>query len=74
MIRNPIDIASRVSPELTSLIEAMINQLDTDEPVTLGSVRSFITNELPAEINETEELHHFDISESLIDELDELIE
>ncbi len=74
MIRNPIDIASRVSPELTSLIEAIINQLDTDEPVTLGSVRSFIANELPAEINETEELHHFDMSESLIDELDELIE
>jgi hypothetical protein len=74
MIRNPIDIASRVSPELTSLIETIINQLDTDEPVTLTSIRSFITNELPVEINETEQMHHFDISESLIDELDALIE
>lgn len=74
MIRNPIDIASRVSPELSSLIESMINQLDTSEPITLDSIRTFITYELPAELNETEQLHHFDISESLIDELDALIE
>ena len=74
MIRNPIDIASRVSPELSGLIDSIINQLDTDEPVTLGSIRSFIAQELPAEINESEELHHFDVNESLIDELDALIE
>lgn len=74
MIRNPIDIASRVSPELSRLIESIINQLDTSEPITLDSVRAFIAHELPAEINETEQLHHFDIGESLIDELDALIE
>lgn len=74
MIRNPIDIASRVSPELSSLIETLINQLDTDEPVTLASVRSFIAHELPDEIDEDERLHHFDVNESVIDELDELIE
>lgn len=74
MIRNPIDIASRVSPELSSLIETLINQLETDEPVTLASVRSFIKHELPAEIDEDEEMHHFDVDESVIDELDELIE
>lgn len=74
MIRNPIDIATRVSPELSSLIESIINNLDTSEPVTLASIRAFITHELPAEINETEQLHHFDIGESLIDELDALIE
>lgn len=74
MIRNPIDIASRVSPELSSLIESIINQLDTDEPITLAFVRTFITYDLPAEINETEHLHHFDVNESLVDELDELIE
>ena len=74
MIRNPIDIASRVSPELSSLIETLINQLDTDEPVTLASVRSFIAHELPDEIDEDEHLHHFDVNESVIDELDELIE
>jgi hypothetical protein len=74
MIRNPIDIASRVSPELSSLIETLINQLETDEPVTLASVRSFIKHELPAEIDEDEQMHHFDVDESVIDELDELIE
>jgi hypothetical protein len=74
MIRNPIDISSRISPELSSLIESIIDQSDTDEPVTLASVRSFITRELPPEINETEQLHHFDNNESLIDELDAQIE
>lgn len=74
MIRNPIDIASRVSPELSSFIESIINQLDTDEPVTLGSLRSFITRDLPAEIDETEHMHHFDNGESLVDELDALID
>ncbi len=74
MIRNPIDISSRVSPELSSFIESIINQLDTDEPVTLGSIRSFIAQELPAEIDEDEHLHHFDMSESLVDELDVLID
>jgi len=70
MIRNPIDIASRVSPELSSLIESLIDYLDTSEPITLSIIRLFITQEF----NETEQMHHFDISESLIDELDALIE
>ena len=74
MIRNPIDIASRVSPELSDLIQTVIDRLDSDEPVTLGAIRSFIVHELPAEIDESEEMHHFDTDESLVDELDELIE
>lgn len=74
MIRNPIDIASRVSSELSGLIETIINRLDTDEPITLASVRSFIENDFPGELDEAEHLHHFDTVESLIDELDELIE
>lgn len=74
MIRNPIDIASRTSPELSSLIEAIINQFDSDEPVTLAAVRSFIEHELPAEISEDEHMHHFDTVESLVDELDGLID
>lgn len=73
MIRNPIDIASRVSPELTSLIETIIDRLETDEPVTLGAIRTFIAHEMPDEMSEAEEMHHFDVEESLIDELDELI-
>src|SRR5512145_2020440 len=74
MIRNPIDIASHVSPELSGLIQSVIDQLDTDEPITLSAIRSFIVNDLPAEIDETEEMHHFDTDESLIDELDVLID
>jgi hypothetical protein len=74
MIRNPIDIASRVSPELSSLIETLIDQLDTDEPITLATIRSFIKHGMPEEIDEEEHMHHFDVDESVIDELDELIE
>ena len=74
MIRNPIDVATRVSPELSGLIETLIDQLDTGEPVTLASVRSFIRHELPDDIDENEHLHHFDVDESVVDELDELIE
>jgi len=74
MIRNPIDIASRVSPELSGLIEAIINQLETDELITLGVIRKFITEDFPVEINESEQMHHIDIGESLIDEQDVLID
>ena len=74
MIRNPIDISSRVSPELSDLIESIINNFDTDEPITLAAVRSFIVNEMPGEIDEAEHMHHFDNAESSVDELDELIE
>ena len=73
MIRNPIDIASRVSPELTGLIETVISQSETDEPVTLAAIRSFIANDMSGEIDDTERMHHFDVGESVVDELDELI-
>ncbi len=74
MIRNPIDIASRVSPELSTLIQDIIDRLETDEPITLAAVRAFIVHDLPRELDEAEEMHHFDTDESLVDELDELIE
>jgi len=74
MIRNPIDIATRVSPELSGLIQTIISQLDSGEPVTLSMIRSFIRHDLPSEIDETERMHHFDVEDSLSDELDELIE
>jgi hypothetical protein len=74
MIRNPIDIATRVSPELSGLIQGIIGQLETDEPITLQMVRTFVGRDLPEEIAEDEHLHHFDNAESLVDELDGLIE
>ncbi|KIO48618.1 hypothetical protein [Nitrosospira sp. NpAV] len=74
MIRNPVDIANRVSPNLSALIESRVNDPDAEQPITLAAVRTFIAGLLPAEFNEVERLHHFDIDASLLDELDSLIE
>ena len=45
MIRDPIDISTRVSMELTSLIETIISQMETDEPVTLGAAEQVHCNQ-----------------------------
>lgn len=74
MLRNPIDVSSRVSPELSGIIENIINRLETDEPLTLGAVRTFIEDDFPSEVDEAEHMHHFDTVESLVDEVDSLIE
>ncbi len=74
MIRNSIDIATRVSANLSALIESQVNDPDAEEPITLATVRTFIAGLLPAGFDETEQLHHFDIDASLLDELDALIE
>jgi len=74
MIRNPIDVASRVSPNLSALIESQVNDPDAEQPVTLATVRTFIAGLLPASFSETERLHHIDIDVSLLDEIDALIE
>jgi hypothetical protein len=73
-IRNPIDVANRVSPELSALIETLINDTELEQPITLASVHTFVTGLLSTAFTETEKLHHFDINESLLDELDALIE
>jgi hypothetical protein len=74
MIPNPIDIASRVSPQLSALLRSRINDPETEQPVTLQAVRRFLADLLPTDFKEAEHLHHFDISESLLEELDTLIE
>ncbi|MDA8381945.1 MAG: hypothetical protein M0037_02515 [Betaproteobacteria bacterium] len=74
MIRNPIDVASRVSPRLSALMKSRINDPDLEEPVTLMDVRHFLADLLPADFNEAERLHHFDVDISLLDELDALME
>ena len=74
MIRNSIDIATRVSPNLSALIESRVNDPDAEQPITLAMVRTFIAGLLPPAFDETEQLHHFDIDASLLDELDALIE
>ena len=74
MTRNPIDVASRVSPRLSALLRTLVNNPEHDEPITLVTARRFLADLLPAEFREAERLHHIDVSESLLDELDALIE
>ena len=74
MIRNPINVAARVSSQLSALIESRVNDLDAEQPVTLAKVRTFMANLLPDPFNQAERMHHFDVAESVMDELDTLIE
>jgi hypothetical protein len=74
MVRNPIDVATRVSPNLSALIENRINRSEPGQIVTLESMREFLTGLLSDAFTETEQLHHFDVNESLLDELNALIE
>ena len=43
MIRNPIDVATRVSPHLSVLIENRINRSDDDQYITLETIHEFVT-------------------------------
>ncbi len=74
MVRNPIDVATRVSPNLSALIENRINRSEPGQIVTLETMREFLTGLLSDAFAETEQLHHFDVNESLLDELNALIE
>ncbi|MDE1943075.1 MAG: hypothetical protein KGI47_08010 [Betaproteobacteria bacterium] len=74
MIHQPIDVSTRISPELSDIIERLSNDMDTDEPLTLGRVRDIVADMLPAAFNEAEAMHRFDMDESLLDELEALIE
>ena len=74
MTRNSIDISSRVSPRLSALLRSRVNNPECEQPVTLRAVRRFVADLLPADFNEAERMHHIDVSESPLDELDALIE
>jgi hypothetical protein len=74
MIHNLVDIASRVSPRLSALIEGRVNDPDEEQPVTLSEVRTFLSEMLSDEYREAEQLHRFDLGDSMLDELDALIE
>ncbi len=73
MIRNPIDTSVRVSPLLSSFIERRVNDPDAEQPISLAQVRRFMADMLSDAFKEAESLHHFDVSESMLDELDDLI-
>jgi len=74
MIRNPIDIASRVSARLSALLSSRVNNPECEQPVTLMAVRRFLADLLPDDFKEAERLHHFDVDVSILDELDALVE
>ncbi len=74
MIRNSIDVASRTSPNLSALIESRLGNAEPEECITLADMREYLNSMLSAAFAETERIHHFDINESLLDELDALIE
>lgn len=74
MTKNPIDVSSRVSPRLSALLSSRITHPETEQPVTLIAARRFFAGLLPDDFKQAERLHHFDVSESLLDELDALIE
>lgn len=74
MVRNPIDVSTRVSSNLSALIENRLNNSEPDEYITLAIIRDYLTGLLSTAFTETEHIHHFDVNDSLLDELEALIE
>lgn len=68
-----IDIASRVSPALSVILEAHANDPDALQPATLGSVRAFLTSSEAADRYEADRLHP-ETARGLMTELDDLID
>jgi hypothetical protein len=68
-----IDVASQISPELSALLSALVNDPDIDEPVTLGYASKRIADRITGERQAAEQLH-FEGSHTLAGELDALIE
>ncbi len=74
MNHQPIDVSTRISPELSAIIERLTNDLDAEEPLSLEAVRTWVGHMLPSAFSESERMHHFDLDESLPDEMDALIQ
>lgn len=73
-IRPSIDVATRISPELSAIIEGLVNDPDREvPPQTLEEVRVALVERGTSEARETEFLHPQDET-SLLVELDRLIE
>jgi hypothetical protein len=69
----PLDVASQVSPELSALLAALVNDPGIDEPITLGYASKRIASRIVGERQSAEQLH-FESSHTLVGELDALIE
>lgn len=72
-IRASFDVATRVSPELSTFIERLVNDPDRDEPPTLEAVQAAL-KESVSEAIWNEDLLHPQDRDSLIVELNRLIE
>ena len=72
-LRLPIDIATRVSPELSAAIDALVSDPDREEPPTLDDVRVALKTESLRWSREGGLLHPQDRT-SIVVELDELID
>jgi len=68
----PIDVASRVSRELSTLIERLATDPDREEPPTLADVRTVVSRRVGA-AGRREESMHPQQSASMLDEVDDLI-
>lgn len=72
MIRS-IDISTQVSPELSEILEAHVNNPDAIEDVTLGSVRAALAAGELGDRYDVDRLHP-ETGGGLLDELDALID
>jgi len=73
-IRPSIDVATRISPELSAIIEGLVNDPELEvPPQTLEEVRVALVDRGTFEARETEFLHPQDETSPLV-ELDRLIE
>jgi hypothetical protein len=68
-MRLPIDIAARVSPELSAIIDRLVSDPDIEAPVTLGLVRESLARGM-----EATRKRRSDVQETVLAELDALIE
>jgi hypothetical protein len=69
----PLDASSRVSTELSALIDRLANEPAIEGPVTLGMLRQHVARSRAGARQNVERLH-FDREETLLAEIDRLIE
>jgi hypothetical protein len=73
-IRPSIDVATRVSAQLSEVLEKFTEDPDRENPATLAEVRAALRRRGEPPAGETEYLHPQENRESLLVELDALIE
>lgn len=69
----PLDVYEEVSQELSTIMESVLDHHDSDQPVTLDSIREVMDGDLVAHLVTADRIHP-DQEESLSTEIDALIE